>query len=180
TFTASDDNVRWALDLEAARLVNVKMDKKLLDVEMTVVRNEFERGENSPSRVLSERILSTAYLWHNYGKSTIGSREDIERVPIERLKAFYVKYYQPDNAMLVVAGKFDEAKTLARIDELYGKIAKPTRILDKTYTVEPPQDGEREVILRRVGDLQAVGAAYHICAAGHPDMAAVEVLSDIT
>jgi zinc protease len=68
TFTASDDNLKWALDLEAARLVNVKINKQLLDVEMTVVRNEFERGENSPQRVLSERVASTAFLWHNYGK----------------------------------------------------------------------------------------------------------------
>ena len=69
---------------------------------MTVVRNEFERGENMPGVLLYQRLLATAYEWHNYGKVTIGNRSDIERVPIERLKAFYVKFYQPDNAMLVV------------------------------------------------------------------------------
>src|ERR1039458_6783736 len=92
TFTASDENLKWALGLEAARLVNVKITKGLLDVEMTVVRNEFERGENSPQSVLRERVASTAFLWHNYGKSTIGSRDDIEKVPAERLAGFHRQY----------------------------------------------------------------------------------------
>ena len=110
---------------------------------MTVVRNEFERGENSPQRILDERVISTAYLWHNYGKSTIGTRADIENVPIDRLPAFYQKYYQPDNAVLVIAGKFDPAKALGYGGRNLGAIPRPTRKLDETYTVEPPQDGER-------------------------------------
>ena len=179
TVTATDDNLRWALDLEAARMVNVKMDKKLLDVEMTVVRNEFERGENSPQRVLSERVASTAYLWHNYGKSTIGSREDIERVPIDRLAAFYRKYYQPDNAVLVIAGKIDEAKALQWVADTVGRIPRPSRQLDQTYTVEPTQDGMRYVELRRVGEGQEVIMAWHVPAAGHPDAAALQVLSGV-
>src|SRR3989442_5521756 len=112
TFAATDDNLRWALGLEADRMVASKMEKALLDTEMTVVRNEFERGENSPTRILEERVVATAYLWHNYGKSTIGSREDIEKVPIDRLAAFYRKYYQPDNAVLTIAGQLDESQAL--------------------------------------------------------------------
>src|SRR5690349_200101 len=107
TVNASDDNLRWALGLEAERMVNMRIEKPLLDTEMTVVRNEFERGENSVTSVLEERVYSAAFLWHNYGKSVIGSRVDIERVPIDRLAAFYKKYYQPDNAVLVVAGQID-------------------------------------------------------------------------
>jgi zinc protease len=179
TITASDENLRWALGLEADRMVNVKMEKALLDTEMTVVRNEFERGENSPQRVLEERVVSTAYLWHNYGKSTIGSREDIEKVPIDRLAAFYRKFYQPDNAVLVIAGQFEPAKALALVAETCGKIPRPTRTLDETYTVEPVQDGERYVELRRVGDGQEVMMAYHAPAAGHPDAAALQVLAGV-
>jgi zinc protease len=179
TLAASEENLEFALDLEADRMVNSFIAKKDLESEFSVVRNEFEMGENNPMGVLSERIWSTAYLWHNYGKSTIGSREDIERVPIDRLQAFYRKYYQPDNAMLVVAGKFDPEKTLKRINELFGAIPRPERVLEKTYTVEPTQDGEREVVLRRVGDIQAIGCAYHVCAGSHDDMAAVDVMSDI-
>ncbi|CCH01788.1 peptidase M16 domain protein [Fibrella aestuarina BUZ 2] len=179
TFSATDENLRWALDLEADRMVNSFIDKKDLDTEFSVVRNEFEMGENSPQSVLMDRVLSSAYLWHNYGKSTIGSREDIERVPIESLKAFYKRFYQPDNAILLVAGKFDEAKTLAMISELYGPIPKPDRVLSKTYTVEPVQDGERAVTLRRVGDTQGIAVAYHTPAGAHPDYAPMDVLMDV-
>src|SRR5436853_1184854 len=112
TVNASDENLRWALGLEAERMLNMRIEKELLDTEMTVVRNEFERGENSIPRVLEERVLSTAFLWHNYGKSTIGSRADIERVPIDRLAAFYQKYYQPDNAVITIAGPIDTFKAL--------------------------------------------------------------------
>src|SRR5206468_3934648 len=122
--------------LEAARMTKVRMVKEILDTEMTVVRNEFERGENSPQRVLTERVLSTAYLWHNYGKSTIGSRVDIENVPIDRLAAFYHKYYQPDNAVLIVTGQFDPAKALAIAMSTVGGILRPARALDATYTQE--------------------------------------------
>ena len=179
TVTATDENLKWALGLEADRMVNVKITKQLLDTEMTVVRNEFERGENSPQRVLSERVASTAYLWHNYGKSTIGSREDIEKVPVERLAAFYKKYYQPDNAVLAIGGKLDETKTLQWVAETLGRIPRPTRKLDQTYTVEPAQDGERYVELRRVGEGQDVIMAYHAPAAGHPDAAALQVLAGV-
>ena len=179
TVTASDENLRWALSLEADRLVNSIMDKAMLDTEMTVVRNEFERGENSPDRVLRERVVATAYLWHNYGKSTIGARADIENVPIDRLAAFYRKYYQPDNAVLVVAGQFDQSKALSLVAETAGRIARPARKLDQTYTAEPVQDGERYVSLRRVGDGQSIMAVYHTPAAAHPDSAALEVLAGI-
>src|SRR5215475_5386944 len=120
TVNASDENLKWALGLEAERMVNMRMEKKLLDTEMTVVRNEFERGENSPGRILEERTIATAYLWHNYGKSTIGTLADIEKVPIEKLAAFYKKYYQPDNAVLVIAGQFDDSKALAYVAETCG------------------------------------------------------------
>ena len=179
TFSASEENLDWALDLEADRMVNSFIAKKDLESEFSVVRNEFEMGENYPQNVLMQRMMSTAYLWHNYGKSTIGSREDIERVPVENLKAFYRTWYQPDNAVLVVAGKFDEARTLGRIQKLFGAIPKPTRKLPSTWTVEPAQDGERTVTLRRVGDVQMVGATYHVPAGSHPDFAAVSVLAFI-
>jgi len=179
TFTATDENLTWALSLETDRMVNVKFTKQILDTEMTVVRNEFERGENSPASILRERVASTAYLWHNYGKSAIGSKDDIEKVPIERLAAFYKKYYQPDDAVLVITGRLDEAKTLQFVAESMGKLPKPARILDQTYTVEPAQDGERFVSLRRVGQGQNVIVAYHAVAAGHPDAAVLQVLSGV-
>ncbi|MEY3645882.1 MAG: hypothetical protein RL127_590 [Bacteroidota bacterium] len=179
TFASTDENLDWALDMEADRMINSRISKSELETEMTVVRNEFESGENSPGRILMERVVSTAFLWHNYGNSTIGARSDIEKVPIENLQAYYRKYYQPDNAVLLVAGKFDPVKTLKLINEKFGVIPRPERVLTKTFTAEPTQDGEREVTLRRVGDVQQVGMAYHIPSGLHPDFIACDVLVDL-
>jgi zinc protease len=179
TLNAGDDNLRWALGLEADRMVNMTMEKKDLDTEMTVVRNEMESGENSPLNVLEERTLAAAYNFHNYGKTVIGNRTDVERVPIENLAVFYRKYYQPDDAVLVIAGQFDESKALGYIAQTVGAIPKPGRALLQPYTVEPTQEGERFVTLRRVGDIQAMMAVYHAPAALHPDRAAIEVMAQV-
>lgn len=177
--TATEENLRWALDLEADRMVNSFIAKKDLDSEMTVVRNEFEMGENNPFRILFQRTLAVMFEWHNYGKTTIGARSDIEGVNIDRLQAFYRKYYQPDNAVLTVAGKFDEAATLKMIAEMYGAIPKPTRVIEPTYTEEPVQDGERQVTVRRVGGIQVLMAGYHVPSAVHPHTGPLSLLDAI-
>jgi len=178
TMNATDENLEYGIRLEADRLVNSYVKREDLISEMTVVRNEFEANENSPTSILSQRMMAVAYEWHNYGKTTIGNRSDIERVPIDNLQAFYKKYYQPDNAMLVIAGQFDEKKALDLVAKYFGPLKKPTRKLDATYTQEPAQDGERQVVLRRVGAVGATGAIYHIPAAAHPEYAATAVLED--
>ena len=177
TLPASGDNLRWALGFEADRMRNSFIAKKDLDSEMTVVRNELERGENSPPRILNQRVMSAAYAWHNYGKSTIGARADLEHVPIERLQAFYKKYYRPDNALIVIAGQFEPGRALADVRATLGRVAAPKEPLPVTYTEEPTQDGERRVTLRRVGDVSALTAVYHVPEGGHPDFAAIDVLT---
>lgn len=179
TFNATEDNLNWALDMESDRMINSFIAKKDLDSEMTVVRNEYERGENSPSSVLMKRVMGSAFQWHNYGKSTIGARSDLENVPIDRLKAFYKKYYQPDNAVLLVAGKFDEDKTINLVNKYFGKIPRPERKLIPTYTKEPTQDGERLSILRRTGDVQVVSCVYHTAPGPHADYASIAVIDEI-
>ncbi len=179
TMPASDANLEFAIKLEADRMVNSFIKGEDLASEMTVVRNEFERGENSPQRVLMQRVTAAAFEWHNYGQTTIGNRADIERVPVENLRRFYQRFYQPDNAMLVIAGKFDAKKALEFTQTHFGALPRPTRELDKTYTEEPAQDGERLVTLRRVGDVPLAAVMYHIPAGGHPDFTAVDVLSTV-
>jgi zinc protease len=176
TFQATEENLRWALDLEADRMVNSFIAKKDLDTEFSVVRNEFEMGENNPFAALLKRVTAAAFEWHNYGKTTIGERSDIENVPIDRLQAFYRMYYQPDNAVLMIAGKFEEAKTLGFVNQYFAPIPKPSRTLPVIYTAEPTQDGERFVTVRRVGDVQGVLVAHHLPAGAHPDFPAVEIL----
>ena len=175
TFNANADTLAFLLDLEADRMVNSRVAKADLDTEMTVVRNEFELGENQPWTVMIKRVNAAAFAWHPYGRATIGTRSDIENVPIEKLQAFYKRYYRPDNATLLIAGAFDKAATLALIARHFGPTPKPAAPIPQPYTVEPAQDGERSVVVRRVGGQPLLRAAYHVPALTHPDMPALIV-----
>ena len=179
TFAASDDYLEWALGMEADRMVNSFVAEKDLRSEMTVVRNEMERGENSVASVLRQKVLASAYQWHNYGRSVIGARSDVENVRIANLQAFYRMYYQPDNAVLVLAGQFDPGKALQLIERHFGAIPKPPRVLPPLYTVEPPQEGARTVRLERLGERRILDAIYHLPAGSHPDMVALELLLNV-
>lgn len=179
TLPAGEQNLEFAIRLEADRMVNSLIRAADLASEMTVVRNEFEQGENSPDGVLMERMMAAAWEWHNYGRSTIGNRADIERVPVQNLRLFYEKFYQPDNAMLVIAGAFQPEQALEMVQKHFGTIPRPSRQLDRTWTEEPAQDGERLVTVRRVGDVPLAGLLYHIPSGAHPDYPALEVLASV-
>lgn len=179
TLPATADNLRWTLELEADRMVNASISPEDLATEFSVVRNEMESGENDPRGILEQRVTAAAYQWHNYGKDTIGSRSDVEHVPVPALRAFYERYYQPDNALLVIAGKFDPAAALADANATFGVLPRPTRTLPPTYTVEPVQDGERAVTLRRTGDVRVLMSLYHSVAGADPDHVAFDAVADI-
>src|SRR5262245_47777742 len=176
TMPAAGDNLEFAIRLEADRLVNSDIKREALLTEMTVVRNEFEMRENDPENVLVERMTAAAFRWHNYGKATIGNRSDIERVPVDSLRAFYKKHYRVDNSVLTITGQFDEARALELVARYFGPLKKPAEKLAPTYTQEPPQDGERFVTLARAGTTPPVGVVYHVPAASHPDFPAVRFL----
>jgi zinc protease len=178
-FPAGDDNLQWAIGMEADRMLNSFIARKDLDSEMTVVRNEFESGENSPGSVMLKRMQSVAFDWHNYGNATIGNRSDIEHVRIDNLQAFYRTYYQPDNAVLLVAGKFDSQQVLQWVQQKFGRMARPKRSLPAQWTVEPTQDGERQFTIRRSGDVQLVYVAYKIPSGLHADSDAIGMAADI-
>ena len=179
TLAATDDNLEWAIAMEADRMVNSFVSKQDLDSEMTVVRNEFEMGENNPGGVLVQRMQQLAFPWHNYGNPIIGSRSDIENVPIDKLQAFYRTWYQPDNAVLIIAGRFDEAKAVSLVQKHFGALPRPTRVLPTHYTAEPTQDGERRVRLERVGDNPVVSTLYRVPAGSHPDYPAIDLLVNV-
>jgi zinc protease len=179
TFAATGDNLDWALGLEADRMLSSFVSKKDLDSEMTVVRNEFEMGENNAGSVLFQRMQQLAFPWHNYGNPIIGQRADIEQVPIAKLQAFYCTWYQPDNAVLLIGGRFEEKKALELVAKHFARLPKPARALPALYTAEPTQDGEREVTLRRVGESQIVSTLYRVPAGHHPDYPAIDVLTNV-
>ena len=177
SFAANDEHLRLYLNWQADAMVNSFIARKDLDSEMTVVRNEMEMGENSPGRVLLEKTLATMYQWHGYGRSTIGARTDVENVDIAQLKAFYRRHYRPDNATLIVSGRFDAARTMAWVREAFGAIPRPKEALPSLYTLDPAQDGERSVTVRRVGGVPLLYVGYHVMPGAHADHAAVSLLS---
>ncbi|MBL8325839.1 MAG: insulinase family protein [Rubrivivax sp.] len=179
SFTENEANLRWYVGWLADALVNSLVAKEDLATEMTVVRNEMEMGENNPGGILFQRTLAAMYDWHNYGKDTIGARSDVENVDITRLQAFYRQHYQPDNATLIVSGRFDAAKVLAMVAEGFGRIARPARALPPTYTLDPAQDGERRITVRRVGGTPLIYVAHHGPAGAHADTAAVALLTQV-
>ena len=177
SFSANDDNLQWYLGWLADAMVNSYVARKDLDTEMTVVRNEMESGENNPSRILLQRTMALMFDWHHYGNSIIGARADVENVDIPRLQAFYRTYYQPDNATLIVSGKFEATRVLAWVADAFGKIPKPVRKLPVLYTLDPAQDGPRSVTLRRSGGAPMIYAGYHVPAGPTKDFTAVQLLA---
>jgi len=168
-----------AVDVEADRMRNLLLKKEDKEAEMTVVRNEFERGENSPYSALSKAITAAAIVAHPYHHSTIGWRSDIENVPMPKLRDFYNTYYWPNNATVTVIGDFKTDEALALVKKYYGEIPKSPEPIPEVYTVEPEQEGPRRVIVKRAGQLGAVGIAYKVPEGQHQDSYALDVLDVI-
>lgn len=179
SFAADPATLKWYIEWQADAMINATISQADLDAEMTVVRNEMESGENNPVQVLMKKMQSAAFQWHSYANSTIGARSDVEQVDIEQLRHFYQLYYQPDNAVLIVSGKFETDDVLKTIADAFNAIPRPQRTLPREYTVEPVQDGERLVVLRRQGGSPFVASLYHIPAAGDPDFTSMDLAADM-
>ena len=173
------EHLETLIEIEADRMRNAYIKEEDRQSEMTVVRNEFERGQNSPSGVLDENIWATAYQAHPYHHSTIGWKEDIENVSIERLREFYDTFYWPNNATAIAIGDFTEKDALSMIKKHFGKIRKSTKPIPEVYTAEPKQEGIRTITLKRAGQQGIVGVAHKTPAATHPDAPTFMVLSSI-
>jgi zinc protease len=182
SFAANPKTLDWYLGWQADSMAHAGLTQKDLSVERTVVRNEMERDHNSPVQSLAQTMRSAAYKWHNYGRGTMGAKSDVENIDVDQLRAFYTRYYQPDNAVLIVAGKFNPEATLKTIAGDFSALARPARTLAADHTLEPVQDGEREVTLRRHGGSPFIGVMYHIPSASSaqyiPLSLGVDILSD--
>jgi len=177
--TIPSDKIETALHIEADRMRNSLLLKEDKDAEMTVVRNEFERGENDPGSVLNKEMWATAYMAHPYHHSTIGWRSDIENMPIEVLRDFYNTYYWPDNATLTIIGDFQKEKLFDLIDKYFGKITKSAQLIPQPYTTEPEQLGPRRIIVKKPGQQAMIAVGYKIPGRLHEDLPALTVLSQI-
>lgn len=168
-----------ALAFEADRMRNALLLEKDRAAEMTVVRNEFERGENEPTEAVEKQLWALAYQAHPYHHSTIGWRSDIEKVPIEKLREFYDTFYWPNNATLTVIGDFDEKKVFKKIRATFGRLSPSPRPIPVIYTEEPPQAGSRQAVVERRGATNITALAYKTPAALHPDMPSVQILGRV-
>lgn len=173
------EHLASVLDMEADRMRNLLLREDDRRPEMTVVRNEFERGENSPIQSLYKEIYQAAFVAHPYHHSTIGHRSDIEKVSIEKLREFYDTFYWPDNATVSIIGDFRPAEALALVKKSFGAYPHSPKPIPIVYTEEPPQMGARHVIVKRSGQLGVVAIAHKIPAATHPDYPAITLLSAI-
>ena len=176
--TLASDRLELAVEIEADRMVNSRVDKADLDLEMTVVRSELEGGENNPGRLLWQATVAAALQAHPYRWPVIGWRSDVENVPRDAIYAYYRAHYGPNNAVAVVVGDVDAARAVALVEKHFGGIP---RIPDPppVYTTEPPQRGERRITVRRAGSLPMVMIAWRAPEAGHPDGYALDVLGTV-
>jgi zinc protease len=177
--TVPSDRLDLAMAVEASRMRGSLIADSDRQTEMTVVRNEFERGENSPFQVLYKETFAIAFREHPYHHPTIGWRSDIEGVSTGRLKEFYDTFYHPDNATAMVIGDFEETEALARIAKHFGAIPRAGHPIPRVYTVEPPQQGERRFIVRRAGQIGWVGLSFRGPAAQDPECFPLAVLGNV-
>lgn len=177
--TLPSDKIALALQIEADRMRNSLLLKEDKEAEMTVVRNEFERGENDPNSLLDKEIWAAAYIAHPYHHSTIGWKSDIEKAPIEVLRNFYNTYYWPDNATLTIIGDFKKEAIFELIETYFGKITKAPNVMPQPYTEEPQQYGPRKIIVKKSGELGVINKAYKIPGALHEDLPALNILGEI-
>jgi zinc protease len=177
--TLPSQYVPMTIKLEADRMRNLRIREEDLNSEMTVVRNEYERGENSPVRTLIKELFATAYMAHPYSHPTIGWRSDIESTSVEKLREFYDTYYWPENAYITIIGGFEKAATLAAIAEHYGAVPAAPRAIPAVETSEPEQTGPRRVTIRRAGQTGVVMIAFKVPEGTHDDWAALSLLQQI-
>ena len=177
--TLGRDHLEGYIAIEADRMRRLWLHEADRQAEMTVVRNEFERGENNPESALMKEVQALVFIAHPYHHPTIGWRSDIEHVPIEKLRAFYDTFYWPDNATVTIVGDVDPAQALKLVSKYYGKIPRAPQPIPVVYTEEPPQSGPRRVTLERPGKLGSVLIAYKIPDARDADLPALEVLGSI-
>ena len=177
--TIGRESLEGYIAIEADRMRHLWLREADRQSEMTVVRNEYERGKNDPDTVLLEEIESAAYVALPYHHPVIGWKSDIEHVPIAKLHEFYDTFYWPNNATVTVIGDIDAAATLTLIKKYYGVQPHSPASIPAIYTEEPAQTGPRRVLVRRPGELGTVIIAHKVPNSRDADQPALEMLDAI-
>jgi zinc protease len=168
-----------AMRIEADRLARGLILDEERRSEMSVVRNEYEIGENDPANALDKAVVGAAIVAHPYHWDTIGYRSDIEGVSTAKLREHYRTFFWPGNAEAVLVGDFDPAAALSLFDRTFGALPRSPSPIPQVVTVEPPQEGERRVVVRRTGGVGIVEVAYPRPGTLHADFLPLQVLASI-
>ncbi len=176
--TLPSDRLDLALQIESDRMVNSAFDPAEVDAERTVIISVREGHENDPEFWLGEEVQATAFKVHPYHHDTIGWKADLERMTRDQLYNHYRKYYVPNNAIAIAVGDFDTSALLDKLHATFGQIPRGEDI-QPLRVPEPPQEGERRVVVRRPGPTSYFTAAYHSPNAVDPDFFACFVLSGV-
>lgn len=167
------------LEIESDRMQHLLLRGTDRASEMTVVRNELERGEDDSRELLDTNTFATAFKEHPYHHPVIGWRSDVEGVPIERLRQFYKDFYHPDNATLILVGDFKTEPTLALIQKYFGSIPKAAKPYPRVYTTEPAQEGERRYTVKRGSESPKLMVGYHSPRALSKDQYALTIIESL-
>ena len=176
--TLPADRFDLALRLEADRMINSVFDPAEVDAERTVIISERQMYENQPTFLLSEEVQATAFKVHPYHHEVIGWQCDLESMTREDLWQHYRTYYTPNNAIAVAVGDFETEALEERVRELFEDIPEGPEVPPVTF-VEPPQRGERRVVIQGEGQTAYLQAVFHVPAAEHPDFFPLLVLDSI-
>lgn len=177
--TVGRENLEGYVAIEADRMRNLWLHEADRQSEMTVVRNEYERGKNDPDNVLLEEVTAAAYVALPYHHPVIGWRSDIEHVPIAKLHDFYDTFYWPNNATVSIVGDIDPAAALALVKKYYGVYPHSPQPIPGMYTEEPAQTGARRLVIKRPGELGTVVIAHKVPNGRDADQPALEMLDAI-
>ena len=179
TVSASDENLETAIRLEAGRLGSARLDAGDLEREGKIVESEFEMGASNPQRVVVMGMFGAMFDFHAYSREPIGTIEDFKTLKVENIRAFYRKYYRPDNAVLFITGKFDSAKALELVKKHFGPLQGTGEGRPNYTTREPATTGERRFTVRKPGEAAVILAGYRVPGAAHADSAVADVLAQM-
>ncbi len=177
---SSSQNMDKSLELFAELMQNLTLQDEEFQPERDVVAEERRwRTDNNPMGYLQFRLFNNAYLYHPYHWTPIGFSSDIQNWSIEDIKEFHSTYYQPSNAIVIVAGDINEEEVFSSTEKYFKKIKNKKPIPSVIHTVEPKQDGEKRVTLYKDSQVQMLAIAYHIPNFEHEDQTALSALSEL-
>ena len=164
-FLAADaDKLNHLLALEADRMFSARLDQADLQAEIEVVVRELELAQDNPLSALGQQMFAATTPGQGLGRPVLGSREELTNIGVEQLRAFYREYYRPDNAVIVITGKFDSKQTLAAIKQHFTPLATLAGIAEKQPLAVPVLDKPVTAQLKR-GDNEWLALAYPLPAA---------------